>query len=51
MPKGKLSEDNTRYSLTISKGLKSELEKLAEDQNRSLNNLIITVLKEYVKSK
>lgn len=51
MPNGKLSDDNTRYSLTISKELKQTLEKIADEQNRSLNNLIITILREYVKTR
>lgn len=45
---GKIAETNTRTLLTISKDLKKKLEKIAEEQNRSLNNLIITILKEYV---
>lgn len=51
MPHGKLSDTNTRYSLTISKELKQTLEKIADEQNRSLNNLINTILREYVKTK
>lgn len=45
---GTISDKNTRTLLTISKELKKELEKIAKDQNRSLNNLIVTVLKDYV---
>lgn len=45
---GKISDKNTRTNLTISKELKSTLEDIAKEQNRSLNNLIITVLKDYV---
>lgn len=44
---GKIAEHNTRYSLTIAKELKADLEKLAAKDNRSLNNLIITVLERY----
>lgn len=43
-----ISKDNTRTNITISKELKAKLEQLAKDQNRSFNNLVITVLKEYV---
>lgn len=50
MPKGVISNSNTRYSLTIPKDLKQRLEKIADTQNRSLNNLIVTILKDYVKS-
>jgi len=48
MAGGKLADNNTRYSLTIPKDLKTQLEMLAEKQNRSLNNLIVTILKNYV---
>lgn len=48
MASGKLADNNTRYSLTIPKDLKTQLEMLAEKQNRSLNNLIVTILKNYV---
>lgn len=42
-----ISDKNTRIPLTINKILKSDLEKIAEKENRSLNNLIVTVLKNY----
>lgn len=43
-----ISKENTRTQLTISKELKKELEDIAKKQNRSFNNLVITVLKDYV---
>ena len=43
-----ISKDNTRMILTIPKDLKAKLELIATEQNRSFNNLIITVLKEFV---
>lgn len=43
-----ISKDNTRIILTIPKDLKAELEKIAQEQNRSFNNLVITILKEFV---
>jgi len=39
---------NTRISLTIPKDLKAEIEKLAKEQNRSANNMIITILLKYM---
>lgn len=45
---GKISDKNTRYPLTISKVLKKDLQNEAKKQNRSLNNLIITVLEDYI---
>lgn len=43
-----ISDKKTRTILTIEKTDKEKLEKLAKEQNRSLNNLIETVLKEYL---
>lgn len=43
-----VSDKNTRVLFTISKELKSKLEKIAKEQDRSLSNLIVSVLKNYV---
>lgn len=43
--------DKTRTQLTIEKELKSQLEVIAKEDNRSFNNLIISVLKEFVKTR
>ena len=43
-----ISKDNTRTQLTISKELKQQLENIAKEQNRSFNNLVITILKSYI---
>ena len=40
-----ISKDNTRMILTIPKDLKAELERIAQEQNRSANNLILTIIK------
>lgn len=45
-----ISKDNTRTQLTISKDLKKQLEDIAKEQNRSFNNLIITILKDYIEN-
>jgi len=45
-----ISKDNTRTQLTINKELKKQLEDLALKDNRSFNNLVITVLENYLKS-
>ncbi|MGL5711640.1 MAG: ribbon-helix-helix domain-containing protein [Paraclostridium sp.] len=42
-------EISMRTTLTIPKDLKSELEVLAKEDNRSVNNLIINILSNYVK--
>lgn len=44
-----ISDNNTRTLITIPKDLKQKLEAKAKEQNRSLNNLIITILKNYLK--
>lgn len=45
---GKISDANTRTLITIPKELKVQLEQIASNDNRSFNNLVITVLKEFV---
>ena len=47
---GKISDKNTRTLITIPKKLKTELEEIAKNQNRSFNNLVITILKDYTSS-
>lgn len=42
-----IGQDKTRTTITIDKELKKHLEEIAKKENRSLNNLIITVLKDY----
>lgn len=44
-----ISENNTRTLITIPKELKAALEEKAKQENRSFNNLVITVLQEYIK--
>ena len=44
----KISSDKTRYPLTMLKIDKDKLQMIAKNQNRSLNNLIETILKEYL---
>ncbi|MBH1942545.1 DNA-binding protein [Mobilitalea sibirica] len=47
---GEIAPTNTRTNITIPKELKAKLEGIAKEQNRSFNNLVITILKEYVSS-
>lgn len=42
------TSSHTRRLLILPIELKTQLEKLAKDDNRSFNNLVITVLKDYV---
>ena len=43
-----ISKENVRANLVINKDLKSKLEVIAKEQNRSFNNLVNTILKKYV---
>lgn len=43
-----ISKDKIRMSLIIKKDLKEKIEKEAKKDNRSVNNLINTVLMEYL---
>ena len=45
---GTISNKNTRYSLTIDKLLKGDLEVLATKESRTLNSLMIAALKKYL---
>lgn len=45
---GKISDLNTRTNITIPKELKKQLEDLAKSENRSFNNLVITILKNFL---
>ena len=49
MTSGQISENNVRMSLVIPKDLKAELERIAAAENRSMNNLIVTILKDAAK--
>ena len=44
-----ISKKNTRTNITINKELKLKLEEMAKRENRTLNNLIITILQKGVK--
>lgn len=43
-----ISEDKTRTNITIPKDMKRQLEDIAQADNRSFNNLVITILKDYI---
>ena len=48
MAKGQISEDNTTMSFVIPKTLKEELGAIATKENRSMSNLICTLVDNYV---
>lgn len=43
-----ISKNKTRTQITIEKVDKTKLEQIAKEQNRSFNNLVITILKDYL---
>lgn len=47
----KIADSNTKICLTIPRDLKSALQEIARRENRSFNNLIITVLLQYLDSR
>ena len=51
MPQGKISESKIKTTLVMEKELKSSLEILAKEDLRSLNNLMVNILTDYVKSR
>ena len=48
MAKGQISEDNTTMSFVIPKTLKVELGSIATKENRSMSNLLCTLVDNYV---
>ena len=48
MAKGQISEDNTTMSFVIPKTLKEELGAIAAKENRSMSNLLCTLVDNYV---
>lgn len=43
-----ISDKKTRTLITLEKENKEKLERIAKEQNRSFNNLIETILKDYL---
>jgi metal-responsive CopG/Arc/MetJ family transcriptional regulator len=48
---GNIGEDKTRVIVTLPKELKVTLSEIAKEENRSLTNLIVTILKDFIKSR
>ena len=44
MPRGQLSEKNTTMSFAITKDLKAEIGIIAQKENRSMSNLIVSLV-------
>ena len=47
---GNIGADKTTVIITLPIDLKEKLNELAKEQNRTLTNLVVTILIEYVKS-
>lgn len=47
MARGQLSEKNTKMSFAIPKDLKAEIGIIAQKENRSMSNLIVSLLTDY----
>lgn len=45
-----ISQDKTRIIVSIEKEDKKQLEERAKKENRSLNNLIVTILRDYLEN-
>lgn len=50
MATGQIASNKTRTNITIEKELKAQLEEQARKEGRSFNNLVINILKEYMKN-
>ena len=50
MASGQIASNKSRTNITIEKDLKAQLEEQAKKEGRSFNNLIINILKEYMKN-
>ena len=48
---GNIGEDKTRVIVTLPKELKVTLSEIAKEENRSITNLIVTILKDFIKSR
>lgn len=46
-----IASNKTRVLMTLDRNLKFALEGMAKSQNRSMNNLIVTILKNYAESR
>lgn len=45
-----IKKENIRVAITMPRSLHAELKEIAEYQNRTVSNLIVTILKHYIKT-
>ena len=46
-----ISSENTRTLITITKELKAKLKEIAKNEKRSFNNLVVSILEDFVESR
>ncbi len=51
MSQGQISKSKVKTTIVMEKELKSSLELIAKEDMRSLNNLMVSILNDYVKSR
>lgn len=51
MPQGQIAENKAKTTIVLEKELKADLESIAKQERRSLNNLMTNILADYVESK
>ncbi len=44
-----IKSDNARIAITINKELLEEVKKIAYQENRTVSNLVVKILKDYIK--
>lgn len=48
MPQGQIAKNKVKTTILMEKGLKADLEKYAKEDMRSFNNLMVSILSNYV---
>lgn len=51
MASGKISDTKTRVLVTVPKEVKAQLTEIAKEENRSVNNLMVTIILDYLKNR
>lgn len=50
MPQGKIAESKVKTTIVMEKDLKNDLEAYAKKDMRSLNNLMVSILSNYIET-
>lgn len=48
MPRGQIAENKTKTTIVMEKEIKLALEELAKKERRSFNNLMVSILADYI---